>query len=86
MHSGVRALPPASRQDLQMAPAPELFIMGATMNISAPKVVTFVLSLILVVLALVGHFKPVAYLTQYQFWLAVIGYALLALGVTTKGL
>ncbi|MBX3514540.1 MAG: hypothetical protein KF826_12135 [Xanthobacteraceae bacterium] len=56
------------------------------MNISAPKVVTFVLSLILVVLALVGHFKPVAYLTQYQFWLAVIGYALLALGVTTKGL
>ena len=60
--------------------------MGATMNISAPKVITFVLSLILVVLALVGHFKPVAYLTQYQFWLAVIGYALLALGVTTKGL
>ncbi|MBX3519311.1 MAG: hypothetical protein KF835_04755 [Xanthobacteraceae bacterium] len=56
------------------------------MNISAPKVITFVLSLILVVLALVGHFKPVAYLTQYQFWLAVIGYALLALGVTTKGL
>lgn len=56
------------------------------MNIGAPKVVTFVLSLILVVLALVGHLKPVAYLTQYQFWLAIIGYVVLMLGVTMKGL
>lgn len=60
--------------------------MGASMNLSAPKQVVFLLSLIIVALAVIGHFTPIAYVTQYQFWLAIVGYLVLVAGVTTKGL
>ena len=45
----------------------------------------FIISLILAVLALLGHFANIPYVTQYQFWLAIIGYVVLAAGVMMKG-
>lgn len=60
--------------------------MGATMNLSAPKQVIFLLSLIIVALAVIGRFTPIPYVSQHQFWVAVIGYLVLVAGVSTKGL
>ncbi len=59
-------------------------------SLNAPKVITFGLSLILVVAAVaslrlhlpVGH----GFVTTHRFWLVVAGYGLLALGVLLPGL
>lgn len=69
-----------------MAPLPGLFLWGHLMNLSAPKVVVFLLSLIIVALAIVSRFTPIPQITPNAFWVAIIGYALLTLGVTMKGL
>jgi hypothetical protein len=60
--------------------------MGAPMNLSAPKQVIFLLSLIIVALAVISRFTPIPYITPNMFWVAIIGYLLLVAGVTTKGL
>ena len=56
------------------------------MNLSAPTTNVFFLAVILFVLALVGHFSHVPYLTLYQFWLAVAAFVVLALGNLLKGM
>jgi hypothetical protein len=56
------------------------------MRLSAPTQVVFIISLILFVLALIGHFVPsVPIIAPYQFWLAIVGYAVLAAGCMMKG-
>lgn len=50
------------------------------MKLSAPTQLFFIISLVLVILALVGHFQVIPNISLYQFWLAVIGYAVLAFG------
>jgi len=40
----------------------------------------FILSLVLVVLAVVGVFVEIPYLSMYAFWIAVLAYVVLALG------
>ena len=56
------------------------------MNLSAPKVITFLISLIIVVLAIVSRYTPIPQITPNAFWVAIVGYVVLALGVTMKGL
>ena len=41
--------------------------------------------LVFAVLALVGHFVNIPYVTPYQFWLAIAGYVVLAAGCMMKG-
>jgi hypothetical protein len=56
------------------------------MKLSAPTQAIFILSLILAVLALIGHFVPtVPYVAAYKFWLAIAGYVVLAAGCMLKG-
>jgi hypothetical protein len=55
-------------------------------NLSAPTVPVFWISVALAVLALIGHFGVVAGLAQYQFWLAIIAYVVLLLGNVLKGM
>ncbi len=55
------------------------------MRLSAPTQVVFIISLILAVLALLGHFANIPIVTQYQFWLAIVGYVVLAAGCMMKG-
>jgi len=55
------------------------------MNLSAPTQVIFIISLILALLALIGHFVNIPVVTQYQFWLAILGYVVLAGGCLLKG-
>ncbi len=50
------------------------------MTLQAPALWVFILSLILVVLAVVGIFVQIPYVSAYSFWVAVLAYAVLALG------
>jgi hypothetical protein len=49
-------------------------------NLHAPSKTAFLIALALVILALVGYFVTIPFVTQFQFWLAVLGYVVLALG------
>ncbi|HEX5865540.1 MAG TPA: hypothetical protein VF014_15020 [Casimicrobiaceae bacterium] len=50
------------------------------MNLHAPSKAVFLIALALVVLALVGYFIPIPFVSEFRFWLAVLGYVVLALG------
>ena len=50
------------------------------MNPHTPSKTVFLLSVALALLALIGFFLTVPVLTQYQFWFAMAGFLLLALG------
>ena len=56
------------------------------MKLSAPKVVTWWIAVILGILALLGSQGIIASLGQYAFWLAMAGLALLALATVVKDL
>jgi hypothetical protein len=55
------------------------------MNLNAPTQLVFIISLIIAVLALIGYFVNIPYVTQYQFWFAIVGYVVLAAGCVFKG-
>jgi hypothetical protein len=56
--------------------------MEGKMNIQlhAPTMLIFLISLVLAVLALVGYFVVIPYITMYGFWIAIIAYVVLAYG------
>ena len=56
------------------------------MNLSAPTVPIFIISVVLALLALLGHFVNIPFLTIYQFWIAILAYVVLFIGCVTKGL
>jgi hypothetical protein len=47
-------------------------------NLGAPTQIAFLISLALVVLAIIGLFFNLSIISVYAFWVAVIGYAVLA--------
>jgi hypothetical protein len=55
------------------------------MQLNAPTQVVFIISLILAVLALIGYFVAIPFLTAYAFWIAIIAYVVLAAGCLMKG-
>ncbi len=63
---------------------------GAGLGLNAPKVVTFVVSLALVLVAVAagyGHIPAIGpFVVQHRFWIVVAGYVVLALGVILPGL
>ena len=54
------------------------------MNLHAPSVPIFVISLVLAALALIGHFALIPFITLYGFWVAIIAYLILAAGIVMK--
>lgn len=56
------------------------------MKLNAPKVITWIIAVILGLLGLLGHLGLIDALATYDFWLAFIGFALLALGSYFSGL
>jgi hypothetical protein len=58
---------------------------GSSMNLSAPTQAIFWISLILAILALIGYFVVVPFLTLYAFWIAIAAYVVLAAGCLMKG-
>ena len=66
------------------------FARRAGFALNAPKVITFVISLILVVVAIASlHMRMpfgAAFVSAHRFWIVVAGYVLLALGCVLRGL
>ena len=55
------------------------------MKLSAPKVATFWIAVILAVIALLGQLA-IAALAPYAFWILLVAFILLALGTFVSGL
>jgi hypothetical protein len=56
------------------------------MKLSAPKVITWWIAVALGVLGLLGHLGIVSALSEYSFWFAIGGLALLMLATLLKDL
>jgi hypothetical protein len=56
------------------------------MKLSAPKVITWLIAVVLGVLGILGHFSAAGTLTTYSFWLVVAGFVLLALATFLREL
>lgn len=54
-------------------------------NPSAPKKITWIIGLISGILGIIGHFAKVQVLTEHSFTLLLIGFVVLALGTTVRG-
>ena len=65
---------------------------GLTLNInymnnpSAPKKVTWIIGLICGLLGIIGHFAHVQVLSEHSFTLLLVGFLVLAVGTTVKGI
>lgn len=55
------------------------------MRLSRPTNATFLLSVIMVALGLLGKFAGLEVAAPFSFWLVLLGYILLFLGNITKG-
>ena len=65
--------------------APHASVSGEnSMNLHTPSVPLFVTSLVFAALALIGHFVLLPFITLYGFWVAIIAYVILALGIVMK--
>ena len=55
-------------------------------NPSAPKKVTWIIVLIFGILGIIGHFANVQVLSEHSFTLLLVGFVVLAIGTTVKGI
>ena len=53
---------------------------GGITSLSAPKVVTFWIAVLLALVGVIAAVAPIASLAGYTLWLVVAGFVLLALG------
>ncbi|HEX7555139.1 MAG TPA: hypothetical protein VF338_00840 [Leptolinea sp.] len=56
------------------------------MKLSRPKESTFIVAVILAVLAFLGKITVIAFISTYGFWILLVAFVLLALGNLYKGL
>ncbi len=56
------------------------------MKLTPPKVITFVIAVILGVLGILGHFFTIAFVSTYAWWFLMVGFILLVLANLFKGL
>ncbi|HWV41904.1 hypothetical protein [Pseudorhodoplanes sp.] len=54
-------------------------------TLNAPSRITFLVSLALAIIALVGTLVVIPVVSQYAFWLAILAYVVLAFGVIMRG-
>jgi hypothetical protein len=55
-------------------------------TLTAPTRSIFLISLALAIIAILGALVVIPVVTKYAFWIAVLAYVVLALGVLMKGL
>ena len=55
------------------------------MRFNAPRKLTVLIALILVISAVLGYFVFIPFVTVHAFWISVAGFAVLLFGNTTKG-
>lgn len=56
------------------------------MKLSAPKQITWLISVVLIVVGVVAEFVTIGFVTDYNFWIMTIAAVLLALATYMKGL
>lgn len=56
------------------------------MNLSAPTMPVFIVSLVLAVLALLGMFIAIPFISANAFWVAIVAYIVLLVGNVMTGL
>ncbi len=56
------------------------------MKLSPPKVTTFVVALILAILAILGFTQSIPFVSDNAFWVMTIAFVVLALGTLFRGL
>lgn len=54
-------------------------------KLNAPTQIMFLVSLVVVLLAIIGLFVNIPIISMYAFWIAVLGYVVLAAGCVLKG-
>jgi len=50
------------------------------MNLHAPSMWIFAVSLVIAVIAVISVFMPIPVITTYAFWVAILAYIVLAVG------
>ncbi len=55
------------------------------MRLSAPKVVTFWIAVILAILGLLGQLVTIPVISGLAFWLVIVGFVILAIGNLIEG-
>ncbi len=56
------------------------------MKPSAPKSIVWLIAIILGVIGILGYFIDIPFVTEYNYWLVVAGFGLLAIGTSFKGI
>ena len=56
------------------------------MKLSAPKMYTFVVAVVLGVLGVLGRYVSIPFVTKYDFWFVVLGLVVLVLGTLVDNL
>ncbi len=56
------------------------------MNLSAPKMTTFVASLVIALVGLLAYLVDIPALSPYAFWILLLGLVVLAAGVMIDGI
>lgn len=54
-------------------------------NPSAPKKITWIIGIIIGALGIIGHYTRVDFLTEHNFVLLLVGFLVLFVGTTFKG-
>lgn len=55
------------------------------MNLSAPSQAVFWIAVVLVVLAIISTFVAIPFVSTYAFWVAILGFVVLAGGCLMRG-
>ncbi len=55
------------------------------MKTNAPKSTTIIIAVILVLVALIGYFVAIPFITAYCFWILLAGFGVLLAGNLLKG-
>ncbi len=55
------------------------------MKLSALTLLLFFVAVALCIASLIGHFRTVEYLTQYQYWLMTGAFGVVTFGIIFKG-
>ncbi len=53
---------------------------------SAPKTITWFIGILCGILGIIGHYAHIEYLSEYNYVLLLIGFIMLAIGTTFRGL
>jgi hypothetical protein len=56
------------------------------MNLTPPTTAVFMLSAILALLAIIGQFAHIPFITEHAFWVAIAAYIILLVGNLFRGL